>query len=173
MKHKSQLILVGEGPLYKELQQSYSGEKSDAGRPPVTCLGFKRGKELSEIYAAADLFLFPSTTETFGNVVLEAMASGTPVIGAAAGGVQDLVTHNETGVLCHPGVVSEFTEAVVNLFDQEPRRQRLASRTREYSLTQSWENIFSQLLASYEELTVNGGKQWTKGDAIGGYRRLV
>ncbi|KAI9487616.1 MAG: glycosyl transferase group 1 [Benjaminiella poitrasii] len=88
------LVLVGDGPAYKELQKYCL-----AFNIPVTFTGYLQGSELAEAYASADIFAFPSTTETFGQVVLEAMASGLPVVGIEAEGVKDLVENNRTGLL--------------------------------------------------------------------------
>lgn len=88
------LVLVGHGPAFGEIQSTC--QSLDI---PVTFTGYLQGKDLSQVYASADVFAFPSTTETFGQVVLEAMASGLPVIGLEAQGVKDLVQHERTGLL--------------------------------------------------------------------------
>jgi glycosyltransferase involved in cell wall biosynthesis len=95
------------------------------------------------------LFLFPSATETFGNVILEAMASGTAVIGAASGGVKDTITHKQNGFLCAPGNVAEFVNAVELLYHDLRCRLEIANAGYAYSLKQSWESIFSGLYDSY------------------------
>lgn len=146
LKDQTELILAGDGPLYEELNETYQ-ERAD-----IHFLGFKEGRELADLFAAADLFVFPSATETFGNVVLEAMASGTAVIGAAAGGVQDTVRHMETGWLCPVGDAGAFAEAIARLLENEPLRRSLGAAGREYSLLQSWESIFSRLLDSYRQI---------------------
>ena len=86
------LVIVGDGPARSALQQ----ELADA---PVTFTGYLSGTELATAYASSDIFAFPSRTETFGQVVLEAMASGLPVVGLDADGVRDLVTGGLTGLL--------------------------------------------------------------------------
>src|SRR5579883_2291985 len=86
------LVIVGHGPAYAEVQQ----ELKDV---PVTFTGYLSGEDLATAYASADVFAFPSFTETFGQVVLEAMASGLPVVGLRAEGVSDLVTSGQTGLL--------------------------------------------------------------------------
>lgn len=143
IRANAHLVIAGDGPLYQPLLEKY-GEQ-----PAITFIGFKQGKSLSQLYAAADVFLFPSATETFGNVVLEAMASGTPVIGAAAGGVKDTVKHNESGLLCPPGGIAEFVNAVELLYHNEGCRVALSKAGRSYSLQQSWDGIFSRLYDSY------------------------
>ncbi|ULL18970.1 glycosyltransferase family 1 protein [Paenibacillus sp. H1-7] len=143
VRASSHLVITGDGPLYKPLLEQ-CGAMLD-----VTFTGFKQGKDLADLYAAADVFLFPSSTETFGNVVLEAMASGTAVIGSAAGGVKDNIVHCETGMLCKPGDISEFVHAVELLYHNEEYRSNISMAGRQYSLQQSWEHIFNGLYESY------------------------
>lgn len=151
-KANTQLILAGDGPLYKELTESYKD------REDILFLGFLGGQRLSDLYAAADLFVFPSATETFGNVVLEAMASGTPVIGAAAGGVQDTVSHMKTGWLCPVGDAPAFAEAMTTLLDNPEQLQAMSQAGRSYSEQQSWDSIFGRLLDSYRHIIPESGE---------------
>jgi glycosyltransferase involved in cell wall biosynthesis len=140
------LMVVGDGPSLPELREKYGNDNS------VSFHGFIEGKQLAELYAAADIFVFPSATETFGNVVLEAMASGTPVIGANAGGVKNSISHNETGILCEPGRVDQFVKAIVDLYENIELRYQLSIAGREYSLTQTWDSILHKLLDSYRSV---------------------
>ncbi|MUG73552.1 glycosyltransferase family 4 protein [Paenibacillus validus] len=142
MRACSHLIIAGDGPLLKPLTEQYGGD------PDITFTGFQQGKALSDLYAAADVFVFPSATETFGNVILEAMASGTPVVGANAGGVADNIEHGRTGLLCAPGQVSEFVEAAHKIFTDRSFAQKLAAAGRTYSMKQSWDAIFAGLYDS-------------------------
>ncbi|BDV44520.1 glycosyl transferase [Geotalea uraniireducens] len=88
----AQLVIVGDGPYKRELEERLAGY-------PVLFTGYLAGAELQECYASADVFVFPSTTDTFGNVVLEAQASGLPVIVSAAGGPKELMMDGETGLV--------------------------------------------------------------------------
>ncbi|MGH0032944.1 MAG: glycosyltransferase [Myxococcota bacterium] len=88
----ARLALVGDGPAREELERTLPADRT-------TFTGFLRGDALAAAFASADVFVMPSTTETLGFVVLEAMASGVPVVAARAGGVPDLVTHGESGLL--------------------------------------------------------------------------
>ncbi|MBD0379847.1 glycosyltransferase family 4 protein [Paenibacillus sedimenti] len=146
IRSNAHLIIAGDGPSAASLREWY-GEKAD-----MTFPGFVQGKALAELYAAADLFIFPSATETFGNVVLESMAAGTAVIGAAAGGVNDTIEHEVTGLLCPPGDVSAFVGAVRRLYGSYETRRSIAKSGRAYALRQSWEQIFNKLYTSYEEV---------------------
>jgi len=146
IREKAKFIVAGDGPLFKEYTETYYGN------PSLVFPGFVQGQELSELYAAADLFVFPSATETFGNVVLEAMASGTAVIGAAAGGVSDTVRHGRNGLLCRPGDAGDFMQAICSLHDDPSLRASLAAGGRQHALQQSWDSIFSRLLSSYRQV---------------------
>jgi glycosyltransferase involved in cell wall biosynthesis len=86
------LVIVGDGPAFAEVQQKLVGL-------PATFTGYLSGEPLAKAYASADIFAFPSITETFGQVILEAMASGLPVVGILSEGVCDLVDNGKTGFL--------------------------------------------------------------------------
>ncbi|WRT64430.1 uncharacterized protein IL334_001362 [Kwoniella shivajii] len=88
------LVFVGDGPARKELESRCENEQWDAA-----FMGHRQGEELAKCYASADIFAFPSFTETFGQVVLEALASGLPVVGLDAEGTRDLVSDGSTGSL--------------------------------------------------------------------------
>ena len=88
------VLLVGDGPCREQL--------AGAAPPNLGLAGALEGDELADVYSAADVFAFPSTTETFGQVVQEAMASGLAVVGVRAGGVAELIVDGDTGVLVEP-----------------------------------------------------------------------
>ena len=94
-----QLVFVGDGPARRDLEDLCESYELDA-----VFTGFRAGRDLAAAYASADIFAFPSWTETFGQVASEALASGLPVVGLNAEGVCDLVQHGETGALA--GVTS-------------------------------------------------------------------
>jgi len=147
IRQDSHLIIAGDGPLYKTL--------SAVQHPQITYTGFIEGEQLAELYASADLFLFPSATETFGNVVLEAMSSGIPVIGARAGGVKEIIQEGKTGILCSPKNTSQFTHALSSLLGAPEKLNRMGTTARQYALTQSWDEIFNRLIRQYQ-LVVHG-----------------
>ncbi len=148
IRANAQLVLAGDGPMYQELKEAAESDETGS----VHMLGFVQGGKLAELYAASDAFVFPSATETFGNVVLEAMASGTPVIGAAAGGVKDNVAHGATGLLCEPGDAAGFAAAMERLHRNAGLRLMLSASGRDYALQQSWSSIFGRLLHSFREI---------------------
>lgn len=145
---RSQLhwIVVGDGPMQKELKAQAPSN--------VTFTGYVKGELLAAWFASADLFVFPSSTETFGNVVLEALASGTPVIGARSGGVKEIIEHGQTGLLCPPRDSDAMTEAIVKLLQCPERVLQYGRAGRQYALTQSWEAIFDSLIGKCEQLAV-------------------
>lgn len=99
------LAIIGDGPYRDEVTKELVGY-------PVLLTGFMQGEELQRAYASADLFVFPSATDTFGNVVLEAQASGLPVIVTDAGGPRELMIDGETGAVFPAGSSSGLVEAV-------------------------------------------------------------
>jgi glycosyltransferase involved in cell wall biosynthesis len=152
INEKIHWLIVGDGPLRRELQtQSESN---------MTFTGYLNGKHLAEVYSASDLLVFPSPTETFGNVVLESLASRTPVIGAKSGGVKNIVKEGVTGILCKPGNVQEFRDAIIHLLTNDGLREQMGIAGRNYALTQSWDRIFEDLIWHYKDVIVeqNGQK---------------
>ncbi|MGP4074268.1 glycosyltransferase family 4 protein [Halobacillus sp. K22] len=143
-KNKVHWIIVGQGPLFKELTR----EKL----PNMTFTGYLHGSELTDIYANSTLLVFPSTTETFGNVVLEALACGTPVVASKSGGVQEIIVDGKTGLLCEPRNSSQMIDAICNLLSNPLRLATMGKEAREYALAQSWESIFNKLLNEYKEV---------------------
>ncbi|TBL79057.1 glycosyltransferase family 4 protein [Paenibacillus thalictri] len=137
-------IFAGDGPSLKELQDGVPAN--------TTFTGYMKGEALAELYASADLFVFPSSTETFGNVVLESLASGTPAIGAASGGVQEIIQHGRTGNLCPPRDSDMFAQSITNMLQQPDTLKAWGLSGRAYALTQSWEAIFDRLLVNYEQI---------------------
>ncbi|MRG87419.1 glycosyltransferase family 4 protein [Salinibacillus xinjiangensis] len=144
LKQETHLVIVGDGPLFREL--------SEKTGPNITWTGFMEPDQLSQLYASSDLFLFPSSSETFGNVVLEALSSGLPVIGANAGGVQHLVDHEVTGFLCEPRDIKDFVRYTSKLLDDSTLRLTYSKAAREIAREWSWDAIFKELLASFSKI---------------------
>jgi len=120
--------------------------------PDVIITGHLEGEELSKAYASADLFVFPSTTESFGNVVLEAAASGLPIIGAAEGGVKDLISDGETGFLTEPKDPLDFAMKAEEVIINTDLRNSLATNALNYAVKQSWDEINNGLFDQYRYL---------------------
>jgi glycosyltransferase involved in cell wall biosynthesis/predicted metal-dependent phosphoesterase TrpH len=143
----ARLVIVGDGPARAELEAS-----SPDG---VSFLGEVRAEALAQIYASADAFCFPSTTDTFGQVLLEAAASGLPAVAAAAGGAIELVRHGSTGLLAAAGDVDAFADALALLVDDPLLRRRLAQQALAQAQRRTWPAAHAQLLAAYAA-AVNG-----------------
>src|SRR5579859_3476372 len=114
------LVIVGNGPAFAEVQNQLQGV-------PVTLTGYLTGEALATAYASADLFAFPSYTETFGQAVLEAMASGLPVVGLQAEGVCDLIQHEQSGLLLSTQYAGEeqveaYRACLTRLIDNQQER---------------------------------------------------
>ncbi len=139
-----QWLIVGDGPLRTELQKEAPGN--------MVFTGYLQGEALAEAYAASDIFVFPSSSETFGNVVLEALACGTPVVGANSGGVKSIVQSGLTGKLVEPRNVSDFIYSILVLLKYDSLRYQMGMEGRKYALTQKWEGIFENLLSSYDDV---------------------
>jgi glycosyltransferase involved in cell wall biosynthesis len=137
------LVLVGDGPWMGRL-------RAEAG-DGVHFLGYRTGIPLAEAYAAGDVFAFPSDTETFGNVVTEALASGLPVVAPAKGGVVDSVIPGKTGILVPPRDPDAFANALIRLLKDDAGRNALARGARASVEERSWPSILDRLLQDYQD----------------------
>jgi len=142
--HTLRLTLVGDG--------AYSGVMRARAPSDATFAGYLEGQALSDAYAAADVFVFPSRSETLGNVVLEALASGLPVVGVRDGGTLENVRDGENGILCAPGDAGAFADGIQRLAADPPLRSRLARNARAWAEARSWDAAFAPLTDAYEEL---------------------
>jgi phosphatidylinositol alpha 1,6-mannosyltransferase len=141
-KDKITLIVTGEGPMKTELEQTMPDN--------VIFTGYKKGEELAEIYASCDIFAFPSSFETFGNVVLEASASGLPVVGVKEGGVLELIDHGKTGYLANPRDSEDFAFFLEKLIVKANLRKLFGINGRNYAKTKSWNAVFSTLMEIFD-----------------------
>eukprot|EP00186_Timspurckia_oligopyrenoides_P000460 CAMPEP_0182444150 /NCGR_PEP_ID=MMETSP1172-20130603/2697_1 /TAXON_ID=708627 /ORGANISM="Timspurckia oligopyrenoides, Strain CCMP3278" /LENGTH=417 /DNA_ID=CAMNT_0024639651 /DNA_START=216 /DNA_END=1466 /DNA_ORIENTATION=+ len=125
------LALVGDGPIREALELEFGSRK-------VKFLGQLTGRELSEAFASADVFVMPSESETLGFVVMESMASGVPVVGARAGGVPDLICDGKTGFLFEPGNVTEAVQHIESLLNDSEIRKNMSIEARKESERWNW-----------------------------------
>jgi glycosyltransferase involved in cell wall biosynthesis len=139
--HRS--VIVGDGPDRNFLESRL---------PDSVFTGFLVGGELAEAYASSDIFLFPSDTETFGNVTLEAMASGLVTVCADACGSRSLVVPGATGFLAKPRHSREFVEHIQRLANDAVLRDRMRAAARRRSLEFSWDSAMANLLGYYRAL---------------------
>lgn len=142
----AQVLIVGDGPQRTALQARL-GERA--------CFtGYLHGAELATAYASADLFIFPSVTETFGQVTLEALASGLPVITTSSGAGADLVRPGHNGLLV-PNDAWQVRAAAQALIDNPPMRARMAAAARATSLAYAWPRVIGQLFDHYQGAIVS------------------
>jgi phosphatidylinositol alpha 1,6-mannosyltransferase len=139
--HRS--MIVGDGPAREMLEERLPG---------TIFAGYRRGEELSAAHASSDVFLFPSDTETFGNVTLEAMASGVPTVCADALGSRALVDSGKTGFLAPPADSVAFTDHVRNLVQDGDLRRSLGHNAYMSAQEYSWEAILARINGYYDEM---------------------
>src|SRR5881394_602301 len=129
-----QLYLVGDGPYLQALNSTLL--------PDAVFTGYLRGKELATAYASADVFVFPSTTDTFGNAVIEAQASGVPVIVSDTGGPKELVDADVNGIITKSHDVEDLVRAIHELVINPNKRDDMARQARQAVVDRSWPTAF-------------------------------
>ena len=128
-----QLFIVGHGPYSDALAESI---------PDAFFTGYLKGKDLAAAYASSDVFVFPSTTDTFGNVIIEAQAAGLPVIVSDSGGPKELVQDNENGLITKSHDADDLTRAIRSLVVDPALRKRMADQARESVIDRTWPAAF-------------------------------
>jgi len=157
---RARLCIVGKGPQEAELHEHFRGTNT-------VFTGQLSGDELSQAFASADVFCMPSDSETLGFVVLESMASGVPVVGAAAGGIPDLIDSEKTGFLCEPGNTDDFVNRLSHLMNDTKARKKMGVSARKEAERWGWEAATSYLRnVQYERALQN-----FRSRAFGGYGR--
>lgn len=136
-------MIVGDGPELSAMK---------AGLADGIFPGFLHGEDLARAYASSDIFFFPSESETFGNVTLEAMASGLPAVNAVASGSNSLVADGETGFLVSARDEAGLAARIEALISDATLRQRMGARARARALEFSWDEILARLLESYMQV---------------------
>ena len=140
---KTRLVVTGDGPIRGSLTREFS-------HPSIRFTSWKRGEELCSLFASADIFVLPSTTETLSLVALESMASGVPVLAMNAGGVRDVVKHQETGLLADSA--EEFDAFFRGMIADNSLCSKLGTNGRRYAECKTWTRAFQNLENSYLEL---------------------
>lgn len=141
------LVLVGDGPMREQLQ---------ADLPDACFPGHQDGEALARWFASGDVFVFPSTTETFGNVVLEAQASGLPAVVVDRGGPPDLVRPGETGFVARANDPADLADHVERLLRDAGQRRRMGARARAAASERDWQAINGRLIDSYARVVERG-----------------
>jgi glycosyltransferase involved in cell wall biosynthesis len=152
------VAIVGGGPAEEELRSMFAGT-------PAFFTGYLRGKELAQAYASADLFAFPSDTETLGFVAMESMASGVPVVGARAGGIPDVIDHGVNGLMFGANDRREFVEQIRGLVENPDERRRLALRARGDMEDCSWRNATERLIGYYQT-AIRAHRRWNPSEWV-------
>jgi len=135
------LFVVGHGPYSDEFAKLL---------PEASFTGYLTGKALATAYASADIFVFPSTTDTFGNVIIEAQASGVPAVVSDSGGPKELVQHDENGLITKSHDLDDFTRAIRALVVDPARRKRMGNRARQSVLDRTWPSAFRKFWSMTE-----------------------
>jgi glycosyltransferase involved in cell wall biosynthesis len=139
--HRS--LVVGDGPARQALEERLDD---------TLFAGYLEGDDLARAYASSDVFLFPSDTETFGNVTLEAMAAGLPTVCADAAGSRDLVREGTTGHLCPPGDADAFFEATRRLVENPSVRRQMGSAALARARNFTWDKVLGRIDRYYDEV---------------------
>jgi len=143
LRHRA--LIVGDGPAREELAERLTN---------ALFVGYQKGEDLARAYASSDVFLFPSETETFGNVTLEAMASGLPCVCADATGSNALVRHEQTGFLAPPRDSAAFLDYTTRLVRDASLRAQMGQAARDRALEYDWSKILG-LIPSYYSCVLN------------------
>lgn len=141
----TRLAIIGDGPARAALGARFSGL-------PVKFVGYLQGDALSSAYASADCFVFPSSHETFGLVVTEALASGTPVVAYRVGGVEDVVEEGVTGFSYAVGDIEGLVDGVRQIAADPDRRAAMGRAARALAETLSWSSVMDDMVALYARL---------------------
>ncbi|SFM45829.1 Glycosyltransferase involved in cell wall bisynthesis [Gracilibacillus orientalis] len=146
--------IVGDGPHRAPLEQHFQGTNT-------VFTGFMHGEELAKAYASADVFVFPSTTETLGLVLMEAMASGLPIVAADSGPTREQIEHDKHGLLYNPESVESFKKTVLRLED-EALRKYLGETAWKDIHQMGWDDQSRQALAFYQQVIESHNKDYDK-----------
>lgn len=146
------LALIGDGPNRSFLEKYFEGTST-------VFTGFLHGEELAQAYASSDIFVFPSTTETLGLVILESMASGLPVVAAQNGPTGEQIEDGVTGLLYDPDKEGDFARVTERLKDDE-LRGRIASQAQKVTEGLDWTSQSKQLLGYYRQMLRMKNRGW-------------
>ncbi|WP_291319013.1 glycosyltransferase [Desulfonatronospira sp.] len=141
---KVHLVIVGDGPYRYEMEYRLKDY-------PATFTGYLQGEELSQAYASSDLFVFPSSTDTFGNVVLEAQASGVPAIVVDQGGPGENIIQGDTGLVVPAEDSHALKRAILSLLAHPEDLREMGQKARKYMESRSFKKAFEQTWEMYRE----------------------
>ncbi len=141
----TRLALVGDGPARRDLQARFAGTNT-------RFMGYLKGERLSQAYASADMFVFPSALETFGLVVTEAMAAGLPVVASRVGGVCDVVQEGRTGYTFEVSDIDAMINGVARIAADRGRLAQMGRDARTFAETQTWGAMMDEVIGHYARL---------------------
>lgn len=141
----TRLAVVGDGPARQDLETHFAGT-------PTRFMGYMRGQELWSAFASSDIFVFPSAMETFGLVLIEAMASGLPVVTTRVGGVEDMVRSGVNGYVFNVGDVRGMINGVRAVLADRSKRRVMGRNARLFAETQTWPVMMDELITCYDDL---------------------
>lgn len=148
------LVVVGDGPYRRQMAEELAGTRAHF-------LGFRHGRELSTIYASSDLFVFPSTTDTLGQVVMESQSSGLPVIVTDQGGPKEVVRHGETGFVLSADDAAAWVATMVNLAENHAARRAMGRAATEsmrgFDISRSFEHFWDVHTEAWHEALAERG----------------
>lgn len=153
------VLIVGEGPEKAAMQERL---------PRAIFTGFLSGDQLARAYASSDIFINPSTTEAFGNVTLEAMASGLPSICADATGSRSLIIHGTNGYLANPTSLEDYVSLTRQLVEDSLLRRHMGAAGRRISAQYDWDMVMRSLVSHYQEVLAAHATTATRGPELHG-----
>ncbi len=157
--NNAHLIVVGDGPYLRDMQEAMRGT-------PCTFTGYLKGEELAWVYASSDLFIFPSTTDTFGNVVLEAQASGLPVIVTDRGCPRENMSPGKTGLIVKANDAHSLLEAIQTILAHPQLHREMGRAARQYVEGRSFDKAFLRAWELYSHERITGLAQTVEEEKI-------
>lgn len=149
---QARLAIVGDGPERASLEKLFNGTNT-------TFMGYMTGEPLLQAYASADVFVFPSALETFGLVVVEAMAAGLPVVASRVGGIPDVVEEGVTGYTFEVGDVDALIDGVRQIIVTPERIAQMGHSARAYAETKSWPSMMDEVIDVYARLMAENQRE--------------
>ncbi len=153
------LAIVGDGPTRANLERRFEGTDTNF-------FGYLKGEELAAAYASADAFLYASETETMGNVVLEAMATGCAVVAPQAGGIPNLLTHAESGYLYRPQDTDDAVRWTRTILKEPETRARIGAAARQTIEARNWEHSIGRVREAYLQAIEHSAPRPAWGESI-------
>jgi glycosyltransferase involved in cell wall biosynthesis len=150
LQPRLRLVMVGDGPERARIERE---------NPDAMFAGMRSGEDLAAHYASADIFLFPSLTETYGNVTVEAMASGLAVLAYDYAAAQQHIRSGENGLLVPPGAADDYAQAAATLVTDLPRARQLGQKARATTEKLDWSCIVSEFEQALLALTGDAGEE--------------